>query len=74
MCSFDWVGQTTYVPDSTFEAYLEAGGMGNGVPNDDYVLTSAIDTVSVLYLGVFNSLNQLSDLTGLEDFILLEIF
>ena len=32
----------TYVPDSAFEAYLENNGMGNGIPNDNYVTTSNI--------------------------------
>ncbi len=35
-------GQQTYVPDDFFEAYLEANGMGNGIPNDDSVFTSSI--------------------------------
>ena len=38
-------GQQTYVPDDNFEAYLEANGIGNGVPNDDYVTTANIETV-----------------------------
>jgi len=62
------VGNTqTYVPDANFEAYLEANGMGNNVLNDDYVFTSAIDT-----LGALNVSNQnISDLTGIEDFSVL---
>ena len=59
-------GQQTYVPDDNFEAYLEANGMGNGIANDDYVFTSAIDTATNLdylfNLGIY-------DMTGLEDFI-----
>jgi len=71
----------TYVPDDNFENYLEthdANGnivsigdstsMGNGIANDDYVLTSRIETVT--YLAV-PSLN-ISDLTGIEDFHALE--
>ena len=57
-------GQQTYVPDDNFEAYLEANGMGNGIPNDDYVNTASINTVT--YLGV-SALN-IFDLTGIEDF------
>jgi hypothetical protein len=38
----------TYVPDNNFEAYLEANGMGNGIPNDDYVNTANINTVTYL--------------------------
>jgi hypothetical protein len=41
-------GQQTYVPDNNFEAYLEANGMGNGIPNDDYVNTANINTVTYL--------------------------
>ena len=61
-------GQFTYVPDDNFEAYLEANGMGNGISNDDYVTTVNINTVTYLYI---NSMN-ISDLTGIEDFIALE--
>ena len=39
-------GPQTYVPDDNFEAYLEANGMGNGIANDDSVLTSNINNVS----------------------------
>ena len=60
-------GQQTYVPDDNFEAYLEANGMGNGIPNDDYVTTSNIDTAGGLYVDSQN----ISDLTGIEDFIAL---
>jgi len=71
----------TYVPDNNFENYLEthdASGtvvalgdptsMGNGIANDDYVTTASINTVTnldVQSLGIF-------DLTGIEDFVLLE--
>jgi hypothetical protein len=60
-------GQTTYVPDDNFEAYLEANGMGNSIPNDDYVTTANINTVTFLNV---NSQN-IADLTGIEDFTLL---
>ena len=56
--------QQTYVPDDNFEAYLESNGMGNGIPNDDSVLTANISGVTSL--GV--SLQGISDLTGIEDF------
>jgi len=55
---------TTYVPDDNFENYLEANGMGNNIPNDSNVFTSAIDTVTFLDV---NSQN-ISDLTGIEAF------
>ena len=61
-------GQLTYVPDDNFENYLENAGMGNGVPNDDYVTTANINTVSQLLIQNEN----ISDLTGIEDFIALE--
>jgi Leucine-rich repeat (LRR) protein len=57
-------GQQTYVPDNNFEAYLEANWMGNGIPNDDYVNTANINTVT--YLAVDNQ--NIADLTGIEDF------
>jgi hypothetical protein len=57
-------GQQTYVPDDNFEAYLEANGMGNGIPNDDYVTTANINTISQLQPYNLN----ISDLTGIEDF------
>ena len=44
-------GQQTFVPDDNFENYLEANGMGNGIANDDSVLTSAIDTVTYLNIS-----------------------
>ncbi|MDG1332890.1 MAG: hypothetical protein P8P74_11220 [Crocinitomicaceae bacterium] len=56
--------QQTYVPDNNFEAYLEANGMGNGVPNDDYVTTANISGVGSLIVWGYN----IADLTGIEDF------
>tara|TARA_B100000427_G_scaffold299580_1_gene281359 strand:+ start:291 stop:1076 length:786 start_codon:yes stop_codon:yes gene_type:complete len=61
-------GQLTYVPDDNFEVYLEDNGMGNGIMNDDYVSTTNINTVTGLYISNQN----ISDLTGIEDFIALE--
>ena len=58
----------TYVPDDNFESYLESNGMGNGIANDDYVTTANIDTVTYLYV----SFQNISDLTGIEDFIALD--
>ena len=63
------LGQLTYVPDDNFEAYLEANGMGNGIPNDDYVTTASIDTVTVLDIPF----STISDLTGIEGFTALEV-
>lgn len=56
--------QQTYVPDNNFEAYLEANGMGNGIPNDDYVTTANISGVGSLIVWGYN----IADLTGIEDF------
>jgi len=74
--------QLTYIPDNHFENYLEthdANGnqvavgavtsMGNGIAYDNYVLTSNINTVLKLNI----SAKGVSDLTGIEDFELLEI-
>ena len=58
------LAQLTYVPDDNFEDYLESHSMGNGIANDDYVLTSNINTVTYLSLNNEN----ISDLTGIEDF------
>jgi hypothetical protein len=62
--------QKTYVPDDNFENYLENNGMGDGIALNDSVLTSNINTVVSLY-----NLYQkgISDLTGVEDFTLLEV-
>ena len=59
----------TYVPDNNFEAYLEINGMGNGIPYDDSVFTSAIDTLTYLDLsGGAGTAIGIFDLTGIEDF------
>ena len=58
----------TYVPDDNFEAILEANSMGNGIANDNAVTTSNISGVTTLIVTGEN----ISDLTGIEDFIALE--
>ena len=58
------LGQKTYVPDDNFENYLEANGMGDGIPLNDSVYTSSIDTLTTLAVSNMN----ISDLTGIEDF------
>jgi len=73
----------TFVPDDNFENYLEThdangntvavgdpNSMGNGIANDDYVTTANINTVTNLDI----SSQSVSDLTGLQDFVSLEIF
>ena len=42
--SFNSNCSKTYVPDDNFENYLESNGMGDGITNNDSVLTSNIDT------------------------------
>ena len=69
--------QQTYIPDDNFENYLEThdaqghtvqlgdpNSMGNGIANDNYVLTSRISNVSALNVDGQN----ISDLTGIEGF------
>ena len=58
-------GQFTFVPDDNFEQALI--NLGYDFVFDDNVETSAIDTVTYLYL----SNNGILDLTGIEDFTLL---
>ncbi|PKP27100.1 MAG: hypothetical protein CVU03_00735 [Bacteroidetes bacterium HGW-Bacteroidetes-2] len=60
--------QFTAIPDANFENYLEQNGMGDGVSGNGQVLTSNIDTVTELLVNALN----ISDLTGIEDFIALE--
>ena len=62
------VSQQTYVPDDAFEAYLEANGMGNGIPNDDYVTTANISGVTTLNISNGASGGTIVDLTGIEAF------
>ncbi len=59
--------QFTSIPDSNFEQALIDLGLDSGTPNGS-VLTSNIDTI--VFLGV--SQKNISDLTGIEDFTLLE--
>ncbi len=56
------MAQQTYVPDDNFEQELINLGLDNLL--DDYVLTSAIDTLT--YLDIIN--NNINDLTGISDF------
>ncbi len=70
----------TYVPDVNFENYLEThdadgneveitnvSSMGNGIANDNYVYTNAINTVA--HLDVSNQ--NIEKITGIESFIAL---
>ena len=60
--------QQTYVPDDNFENALEVMGIGNGIPNDDYVTTANISDVTELFIQQ----QSISDLTGIEDFLSLQ--
>ena len=63
-CLLPNFAQKTYVPDDNFETYLENINMGDGIANNDSVLTANISGVNIL-----NIQNQnISDLTGIEDF------
>jgi len=69
-------GQLTYVPDDNFESYLEThaadgtpvsvgpASMGDGIANNDSVLTANISGVTILWVDYKN----ITDLTGIEDF------
>jgi len=57
--------QQTYVPDNNFEAVLEYMGIGNGIPNDNYVTTANISDITNLLIYS----QDISDLTGIEDFL-----
>ncbi len=74
-------GQTTAIPDSNFENYLEThaqdgsevlvgdlDSMGDGIANNGLVLTSRINDVVLLDIGGLG----ISNLTGIADFIALE--
>lgn len=60
--------QFTSVPDSYFEQYLEANGMGDGTEGNGLVLTANIENVTYLQLIDIGA----SDFTGLEDFVALD--
>ena len=69
-CSFNSYAQKTYVPDNSFEDYLENNGMGDGIYSNDSVLTVNISSIQSLYVQNKN----ISDLTGIEDFSSLQYF
>jgi len=59
--------QMTYVPDNNFEQLLIDLGYDSGAL-DDFVITSHINTIVTLDLGN----RDITDFTGLEDFVMLE--
>ncbi len=58
--------QITLIPDTNFENHLISQGFDSGVL-DGMVLTTNIDTITHLYI-MGNGFNQITDLTGIEDF------
>ena len=58
--------QKTYVPDNMFEYSLEGMGMGDSIPLNDSVWTSAIDTLTFLDIS-FNLGTTITSLKGIED-------
>ncbi|WP_299715294.1 T9SS type A sorting domain-containing protein [uncultured Tenacibaculum sp.] len=59
--------ETTMIPDSNFESYLESIGAGNGVTGDNLASTSAIQALTTLDV----SGQSITDLSGIEEFIAL---
>lgn len=61
--------QLTYVPDDVFEEFIETTipNASNGTPNDNYVITSALNTY-FLHLNSDSLPGPIFDLTGIEDF------
>ena len=62
---FFGIAQKTYIPDDVFEQALINLNLDDIF--DDSVYTSAIDTVTILYLSNYG----IADLIGIEDFVLL---
>jgi len=64
----------TYVPDDGFELLIETliPNASNGIENDNYVITSALDASTNTdwsgFLVINNDLSPIFDLTGIEDF------
>ena len=67
MIGFGQPALKTYVPDDSFENYLEANGMGDGIQLNDSINFWAIEML--ISLDVSNQ--NISDLTGIEDFTVL---
>ena len=55
----------TYVPDDNFENFLESNGMGDGIQLNDSVNFWSIE----MLINLDVSSQNISDLTGIEDFI-----
>ncbi len=59
--------QITLIPDTNFENHLISQGFDSGVP-DGIVLTANIDTITSLFINGNGFSNQITDLTGIQDF------
>ena len=66
--SVNLFGQTTAIPDLNFEQYLITLGYDSGIP-DGTVITADIIDVPTLHVSGQN----INDLTGIEDFIALQV-
>lgn len=64
------LGQLTYVPDDSFENWIETNiaGASDGTPGNDYVLTAGISNPAVFYVEFYAATASINDFTGLEDF------
>ncbi len=60
--------QKTYVPDDSFENYIEVWYGGDGIANNDSVLTANINTITILAVNNIG----ISNLKGIEGFTALE--
>jgi hypothetical protein len=59
----------SYIPDDNFENYLEMHNMGDGIPNNDSVLTKKIievDSLNIMY-------EEISNISGIEQFVNLRL-
>jgi hypothetical protein len=65
--------QLTYIPDDAFEQYLETEqlltGFSNGIPNDNYVNTAAVEICALIDIG---SQYPVQSLSGIENFTALK--
>ena len=55
----------SYIPDDNFEYYLEMHNMGDGILNNDSVLTKAINEVDSLNI----MWQEISNISGIEQFV-----
>jgi hypothetical protein len=65
---FSIAQQKTHVPDDAFEAYIESYGWGDGVANNDSVLTNSIQATGWLNINFSSSQGFIYNMKGIEDF------